>query len=100
MNGTIGRGTTVHSLTGDYATCGKGMGRNSVSRTSAPIDCKACLKMVPTEVKTEITYSKNTLARGWVTKTQVYTGTPEATAKVLANMVKSAGFRLISSIEL
>jgi len=99
MNGTIGRGTTVHSITGDYADCGKGMGRNSITRTSAPVDCKACLKISPVTVTVKITYRKNTLARGWVTKTSEYTGTEEMVAKVLRNMERSSAFQLINSVQ-
>jgi len=101
MNGTIGRGTTVHSLTASYATCGKGMGSNSVSKTTAPVTCKTCIKLTaPVEHSYEITYRKNTLNRGWVTKTAIYQGTEEQVTKVLNNMIKSSGFQLISSTQI
>jgi hypothetical protein len=96
MNGTIGRGTAVHKLTGDYANCGKGMGRNAITRTSAPVDCKACLKVTP-EVTYEITYRKNTLARGWVTKVQNWTGTEEKALQLIAKMSSMTGFQVLGS---
>ena len=98
MNGTIGRGTAVHGITGDYANCGKGMGRNSITATAAPVDCKTCLKLtVEVEHTYRITYRKNSLARGWVTKTIEAPMTEAKALTVVKNLINLSGFQLLTS---
>lgn len=103
MNGTVGRGSKVHATNGSYANCGKGAGRNAVTATKAPVDCLACLALPTAETTApathtyEVTYRKNTLGRGWVTKTARHTTTEAGMKTIAANMIRSASFELISS---
>jgi len=50
QNLTVGRSTTVHVAYGDLPRCDTGSGARGGSsrKTSQPVTCKRCLKIVPT----------------------------------------------------
>lgn len=102
MNATVGRGKVIHATNGSYANCGKGMGANSLTATTEAVTCKArqCQDAAAEATATyEVTYRKNTIARGWVTKTTRHTTTEAGITKIAANMINHPAYVLLSSVK-